>query len=344
MASPRQIWRLLQHVYEHTSTRKGGSRAIHRVVVNIIGHKGIFKTQLVEAFARQYVGDYEVLHLGALESPGDVWGVPKEVRGVNGWTTVYARPAWWPDAKTRPVGVFHLDEPNRANALVMPLLLDFLIYRRVGPRTLPPGWMIVSTMNPSSDEGEYAVSEMDTAIMDRMLHVTASLSPVEWLEGFAIPRGVHPDLQDLILQDPSLLSVKEAPLPKIEPSPRSYEMLDLLYEPGMARDLLQLISVGLLGTTVGSAVAQMLTRAVKPLSPLEILDHYDKIREYVQVYGSRRFAQWDVLVLTIEALNRSPLPMNPKRLRNLARFRDDLPADLRGHLKLWTRTMKGASA
>lgn len=333
MATPRQILKLLRHVYDSV-----GSGAIRRVVPNLVGHAGMGKTQVVEQFGREVIGDYEPLHLGALDSPGDLRGMP-DIREIDGdLVTIEARPHWFPDQRNRPIGVFHVDEPNRANPLVAPILYDFLIYGRVGRHVLPPGWMIVCTSNPVTDE--YSVTEMDKALMSRLLHVPVSVTPGEWLEGYAIPRGISPDIQDLIAQDGSLLGVETVSLPPAKPSPRSWELFNILYKPGMSRTLLSLIADGLFGSTVGGSIVTMLTRVMKPISSVDILDHYGRVREWVQVFGSVRYARLDVLRLTVDALNRCALTRNADRLQNLQRFIVDLPDDMKVGVTLWNRWLR----
>jgi hypothetical protein len=126
--------------------------------------------------------------------------------------TIYARPEWFP-ADDEPEGVLFLDKPNRANSLVRPLLLDLVLNGRVGPlRQLPPKWFIIAACNPS-DSGNYDVSELDDAMLDRMVHLSVSMTVSDWVEGFARKVGIHEDIIDTVMGDETVLGVKDCSIP-----------------------------------------------------------------------------------------------------------------------------------
>lgn len=352
MATPKQALVLLKHAYESQMAMvkhpNAAQRLIKRVVLCFWGHRGMSKSQMPERFASAMKLPFRSLHFATIESPGDFWGVQKEVQQkmmkknggkpltIDEWVTISARPEWFP-SESEPAGIMLVDEPNRANSLVRPLLLDFILNGRVGPlRQLPQGWMIVACCNPS-DQGNYDVSELDEALMDRMIHVSTSMAAKDWIDGFARKAGIHEDLIDTIMSDESLLGSKSCSIPSRTPSPRSWELFDIVYKPKMNPEMLQTLACGTFGQDAGVAIAAMLSQDVRPIPVMAILENYEDTRERVKVLTSARMGRADVIRATIENLNTmvglgDP---TPKRLENLKMFIKDLSPEFRALVQLW---------
>jgi len=106
--------------------------------------------------------DFRDLRIAYMEAP-DLIGFPSEGKDESGLArTKHLLPEFWP---TEGEGIILLEEPNRGTTGVMNCLMQMLTDRIVHNYKLPPGWIIVSCINP--DTAEYDVNAMDAALKNR---------------------------------------------------------------------------------------------------------------------------------------------------------------------------------
>lgn len=153
----------------------------------IWGAPGIGKTHLSRAAAEAYGGGYIALHLTLME-PIDLRGLPviSEDRTKVNWVPLGELPTD-PESK----GLIHLDELNTADPSVMAAAMQFVLDRRIGEYTLPPGWRIVACGNRVHDGA--SARKMPTALADRFAHATLTVSTDDWTS-WAIGAGVEHSL------------------------------------------------------------------------------------------------------------------------------------------------------
>lgn len=162
------------------------------VPVCIWGLHGIGKTELVREIATDRGIPLVYLAPAQFEEMGDLLGMPR-VDHVSGGrpTTSMAPPSWVP-VQPGP-GILLLDDFNRADERILRGIMQLLQYYEMVSWSLPEGWLIVLTANP--DGGDYAVTSLDDAMVNRMLHVTMRFDLeawVCWAERNRIDdRGIH---------------------------------------------------------------------------------------------------------------------------------------------------------
>ncbi len=83
---------------------------------------------------------------------------------------------------------------------------------------------------------------------------------------------------------------------------------------------------------------------IAPFRVSDILEHYELERERVRALGSVRFGQVDMLIATIQNLNKLTETLDPTAawLRNLMAFIADLPLELQTTVTLWREFRGGA--
>ena len=128
------------------------------------GAPGLGKSEIVQQYANKNGLPFIDLRIAYMEAP-DMIGFPQP-QIVNGkQTTVHFLPEIWPDAELQPEGILLLEEVNRGTQSMMNTLMQLLTDRKVHKYVLPPGWIIVSCINPETSAND--VNSMDTALRDR---------------------------------------------------------------------------------------------------------------------------------------------------------------------------------
>lgn len=149
------------------------------VPICIWGSHGLGKTTLVRGFADANGWDYAYMAPAQFEEMGDLHGMPMRTQTASGkWVTEYAPPSWAPVGHGRP-GILLVDDFNRADDRILRGLMQLFQDGALPGWKLPDNWMIVATANPAGES--YSVSELDPAMLTRMLHVEMVFDPEIWI-------------------------------------------------------------------------------------------------------------------------------------------------------------------
>jgi hypothetical protein len=212
------------------------------------GSPGVGKTQVVERLADEIGARLFDLRLTTIE-PQDLRGLPYYDHEAR--TTVWYRPEDLPDDPDRP-SVLFLDELTSAAPTLQPTVYGLLQERRVGRHRLPDSVFVVAAGNMVED-GAVAY-EMGTGLSDRLIHLHVRAAATDWLENYAVPRGLHPAVTAFIRTRPDLLETTERSLERghmIACTPRSWERVSDVLHHIPDRRTRQMMVAG----TVGEAVA-----------------------------------------------------------------------------------------
>ena len=212
------------------------------------GRPGVGKTQLVQQLADRIGARLYDLRLTTIE-PQDLRGLPYYDHDAQ--KTKWYRPEDLPDDPHAPAVLF-LDELTAASPFLQPAVYGLLQERRVGPHALPDSVFVVAAGNAVED-GAVAY-EMGTALADRLIHVEVRASAADWLDNYAVPRGLHPAVVAFIRTRPDLLETTEAALARgqtIAATPRSWERVSQILQAVRERRLRNVMVAG----TVGEGVA-----------------------------------------------------------------------------------------
>ncbi|KPQ08793.1 MAG: AAA domain (dynein-related subfamily) [Rhodobacteraceae bacterium HLUCCA09] len=212
------------------------------------GSPGVGKTQVVEQLAAEIGARLFDLRLTTIE-PQDLRGLPYYDHEAR--TTVWYRPEDLPDDPNSP-SVLFLDELTAAAPTLQPTVYGLLQERRVGRHLLPDSVFIVAAGNMVED-GAVAY-EMGTGLSDRLIHLHVRAAATDWLETYAVPKGLHPAVTAFIRTRPDLLETTEQALERghmIACTPRSWERVSQILSNVGDRRTRQMMVAG----TVGEAVA-----------------------------------------------------------------------------------------
>jgi len=212
------------------------------------GAPGVGKTQVVSQLAGEIGARLFDLRLTTIE-PQDLRGLPYYDHDRQ--TTVWYRPEDLPNDPDQPSLLF-LDELTAAAPSLQPTVYGLLQERRIGRHELPSSVFMVAAGNMVED-GAVAY-EMGTGLSDRLIHLQVRASAKDWVDRYAVPKGLHAAVVAFIRTRPDLLETTEQALSQghmIACTPRSWERVSQIMSAVSNRTQRQIMVAG----TVGDAVA-----------------------------------------------------------------------------------------
>ncbi len=317
------------HLLEHSiSAMRAQGPQYRPTPVCIWGMHGIGKTEVVRGLARDLGAPLVYVAPAQFEEMGDLIGMPR----IVGDTTAFAPPSWVP---TQPgPGILLLDDVNRADDRILRGTMQLLQYYELVSWQLPPQWLIVLTANP--DGGDYSVTPMDDAMLNRMLHVTMEFSPTVWAK-WAEQAGVDTRGIYFVLSYPELVNGRRT-------TPRSlvqfFDLIAPLDDLEAQLPLVKLLGESCLDAETVSAFVNFIHLKLDQLpSPEEILDTTDmaQMEQRIQrlVRGDGQVQRLDILSIIIARLNshlqNRNTPLDAAKMERLGDFilLDFIPNDLR---------------
>lgn len=184
----------------------------------IWGSPGIGKSSVVEQFADS-VGLECVTLLGSQLAPEDLIGIPQITKNEHGQAVSRFIPPSM-IVRNEPFVLF-LDELNLASSEVRKAFYSLILDKRIGEYKLPEGSVIIGAGNRASDSA--LVSQLPSALISRMVHVTMKISPKIWLR-WAEEKGIHPYVIEYIKTRPTHLGTEIAPADEtVFSTPRTWE-------------------------------------------------------------------------------------------------------------------------
>jgi hypothetical protein len=188
------------------------------ISVLIRGPHGIGKSQGVAQVAKALQLELIDRRVSQM-TEGDLLGLPSQ----DGETTRFLPPDWIKAACNGPKLLF-LDELNRATTEVQQACFQLVLDREINGYRLHPDTRVMAAINTG---GEYQVSEMDPALLDRFFVVDLQPTEDEWLSWAATSGKVDTSIIDFIRQSKTTRldpSAKIGP-GQVGPSRRSWERL-----------------------------------------------------------------------------------------------------------------------
>ncbi len=292
-----------------------------KVTAIIWGKAGIGKSQIVKQVAEDLKLDLVDLRLGQMEV-GDLIGLPCKDNDQTAWL----KPAWFPKENTK--GILFLDEINRARLDVLQAIFQLVLDRQLHTHKLPEAWGIVCACNPNT-EG-YAVNELDTALLNRFLHIKYTPETKEFITWAKDTEKVSSGITDFIEKYPHLLGNDTIDIPlEIKPTPRSWEILSklLFTKPEIPESLWLEVAIGLVGSSCALVFIENLKKNLeKPVRAEQVLNEYAQVKPKIK-------ARFDLLRITSDDIVRvltkkDRIPLDKTQGTNLCDFILDLPKDL----------------
>ena len=232
--------------------------------VILYGSPGIGKTRIMEQIAEELnwtIYEIEGKQIsrngvytinGTVMSLVDITGVPFADKDAK--KAYYTRPSIIPDECDEGPGIIFIDDIGNATSSVQAMLYAAVLERRFGVHKIQKGWRIAAATNKESDLT--GVTKILPALANRFgLHLEVEADVNDWIEGFAIPQGILPEIiafhrymiekrgiNALFDFDPKLSGYAFA-------TPRSWERVDWFLKHGF--DSIEVIS-GAVGPKVAS--------------------------------------------------------------------------------------------
>jgi MoxR-like ATPase len=216
------------------------------------GRPGIGKTEIVQDLAAETGSLLFDLRLTTID-PSDLRGLPTYDHAAR--RTVWYRPEDLPDDPARPAILF-LDELTAAAPTLQPTVYGLLQERRVGRHRLPDSAFVVAAGNTVED-GAVAY-DMGTALSDRLIHLLVRAEATDWVDRYALPRGLHPAVIAFIRTRPDLLETTEAALRRGETiacTPRSWARVARIMQTIADRRTRDLMIAGVVGEAAAAEFA-----------------------------------------------------------------------------------------
>lgn len=157
------------------------------------GCTGAGKSSIIRQFAASSGRQFIPLDLYNYEPP-DLVGHPI----IENGQTTYAKPFWWPNPETK--SLLLLEEIDRCNRNMQPLMMGLILDRRVANHRLPDNCMIGATANGS----KYGTNDLGQALMRRFATIDLKVEVGEWLD-WAEKNKVNETVRSFIADNNGLL-------------------------------------------------------------------------------------------------------------------------------------------
>lgn len=288
------------------------------IPICVWGERGVGKTVFIRSFCRQRKLSFRGYHPAHDTSGADIVGLPYIDDATQ--RTVYARPRWLPTENdptaTSKTGIIFIDEINRAPREVLAGLMEPLGEGTIEHSSwiLPDGWGFICAANPPNSS--YQVHELDPAMMNRMLHIALGFDAVKW-GSWAQKAEIDTEMISFLTRYPEMMAEAKQDLPEgllVQATPRSFEYLSRLYEPGMDRELLYVFARGLIGEDMARLLIAHLQGSDDPVRPEEVFRG-----QFQEKLGAHITSGRDDLVRSSESL----------LLAMMSRYKPDSPEDCR---------------
>jgi MoxR-like ATPase len=270
------------------------------------GRPGIGKTEIVQQLADRTGSVLFDLRLTTIE-PQDLRGLPYYDHAAQ--RTVWYRPEDLPDGlgEDRRPAILFLDELTAAAPSLQPTVYGLLQERRVGRHRLPDSTFIVAAGNAVED-GAIAY-EMGTALSDRLIHLSLRAQAADWLDRYAVPRGLDPAVIAFIRTRPDLLETTEDALRRgqmIACTPRSWARVANIM--AAVKDRRQR-DVMIAGTVGEAAAAEFILIAEDIAATVEVAAMLEATpRDRVALYPATMHGLTALVYALIAAADRNNLP------------------------------------
>lgn len=191
-------------------------------VLYITSKPGIAKSAISRTIAKKMGYQYLDIRLSMIDET-DVGLYPSisETEGVK--CLDFVVPRWAVEANARPT-IIHFEELNRASLQVRNASLQILLERAIGTKfKFNENVLMMASGNLGEEDGA-DVEEFDSALNNRLIHYKHSLSPTEWIDGFA-KDNVHPLIVSYIKAYPEKMYQDPTENTKAYATPRSWTFL-----------------------------------------------------------------------------------------------------------------------
>jgi len=229
----------------------------------------------------------------------------------------YAVPKWAYEANQRPT-LIHFEELNRAPQFVRNAALQILLEREIGEFKFNSNVIMMASGNLGDEDGT-DVEEFDSALNNRLIHISHSLSVEEWLGDFAT-EGCHKLITSFIKAHPEQM-YKTSDNTKGYATPRSWTMLSKFITENWGMDasprdflpLLKEVASGYVGNSAMKFIQYC--EDMLNISINDVLNDYDRIKKDLEKYNRDKNSE---LIQSLKEIDITKL--TEKQLDNCVKF------------------------
>lgn len=306
---------------------------------NLVGHRGMGKTQFVHQIGKELGMEVIPVHIGQMTDAGDLLGLGDFVTDAKGKkvATKFFKPNWWPRTD-KPVILF-LDEINRARPEIFNAVFEL-----VGPghslhgENLPVGSFVVAACNPPTES--YVVFDFaDEAWHDRFVYFKFENTPEEWSQ-FMLEQGHDKLMVSFFKNNPDILMGVHKPFNidgnSVSSCRTATNLINLIETQKPSDDALSEIAIGMLGTANGIRFVNEFKDQNLHIKGIDVLDNYETVKDKVEKYADHANPRKDVFNRTNDEIlaeieksaGQESMPNQDKRVENLVEYLVTLPADM----------------
>lgn len=242
----------------------------------------------------------------------------KEYDGKTIKVSGYAVPSWAYEANQAPT-IIHFEELNRAPLFVRNAALQILLEREIGEFRFNENVLMMASGNLGDEDGT-DVEELDSALNNRLIHLSHSLAVDEWLNDFA-EENCHRMVTSFIKAHPEKMYQSATENTKAYATPRSWTMLSEFIVSNFGMDAspreflpsLKEVATGYLGNSAMKFIQYC--EDMLNISIQDVLDNYDKIKKDLERYNRDKNSE---LIQSLKEIDITKL--SQKQLDNVVKF------------------------
>jgi len=242
----------------------------------------------------------------------------KEYDGETIKVSGCAVPQWAYDANQAPT-IIHFEELNRAALFVRNAALQILLEREIGTFKFNSNVIMMASGNLGEEDGT-DVEELDSALNNRLIHLSHTLSVDEWLNDFAY-KNCHKLISSFIKANPEKLYQSPGENTKAYATPRSWTMLSEFIVQNYGMDaspveflpMLKEVSVGYVGNSAMRFIQYC--EDMMNISINDVINNYDGIKDDLEKYNRDKNSELIESLKEIEIVK-----LNNTQLDNVYKF------------------------
>ena len=297
-------------------------------VLNITSKPGVAKSALGRSIAEKMGFRYIDIRLSMVDET-DVGLYPSvsevEVDGKKVKCLDFVVPRWAIEANKQPT-IIHFEELNRASQQVRNAALQMLLEREIGMDFKFNDNVLMMSSGNLGDEDGTDVEEFDSALNNRLIHISHVLTVDDWINDFAMA-NCHKLIVSFIRAHPEQI-YKVSDNTKAYATPRSWTMLSEFIVSNFGLDaspreflpLLKEVSSGYIGNSAVKFVQYC--EDMLNISIQDVINNYDGIKKDLEKYNRDKNSE---LIQSLKELDITKF--SEKQLANTVKFLNNVGDD-----------------
>jgi hypothetical protein len=298
-------------------------------VLNITSKPGVAKSAIGRSIADKMNFRYIDIRLSMVDET-DVGLYPTvsevETDGKMVKCLDFVVPRWAIEANKQPT-IIHFEELNRASQQVRNAALQMLLEREIGMDFKFNENVLMMSSGNLGDEDGTDVEEFDSALNNRLVHISHSLSVDEWLGDYA-SENCHKLISSFIKAHPEQMYKTSGENTKGYATPRSWTMISKFITENWGMDasprdflpLLKEVGSGYLGNSAMKFIQYC--EDMLNISIQDVLNNYDGIKKDLEKYNRDKNSE---LIQSLKEIEITKL--TDKQLMNCVKFLNNVGDD-----------------